>query len=104
MVAARLNLVGPMRADGTPGGTRCGANCRTPTGNMAHCTVCHGTFSGVTYFDEHRRDGWCLNPVAIGLVLDDGLWATPEGHAARAVAAERMAVARAGKVTQEPLW
>lgn len=49
-----------------PHSCRCG---RRWTGlNTAHCTTCHNTFSGVTGFDKHRKDGECINPPEVGLV------------------------------------
>ncbi|WP_425457709.1 hypothetical protein [Catellatospora sichuanensis] len=80
-------------------GTRCppGGGCRTPRGQEAHCTVCHNSFSGVTYFDDHRQEGYCLSPVTRGLIRQDDLWASPEGHEQRRASAERMAKARAGR-------
>ncbi len=29
---------------------------------MAHCSVCHDTYSGITSFDRHRNRGKCVNP------------------------------------------
>lgn len=60
-----------------PRGTRCTPGCShpRPTGNRCLCTVCHEVFSGVTAFDNHRKDGWCLDPSAIGLKLrENGVW------------------------------
>ena len=34
-----------------------------------HCPTCHLTFTGVTHFDKHRKDGQCRKPADIGLVL-----------------------------------
>lgn len=42
--------------------------------SAAHCSACHTTFTGVTAFDLHRRDGKCLNPADIGLVLTGRAW------------------------------
>lgn len=33
----------------------------------AHCASCHETFSGVTVFDEHRKDGICQLPEKVGM-------------------------------------
>lgn len=89
---ASVNAQDPSR----PIGTRCtrGA-CRFPKGSEAHCSVCHQTMSGVSYFDDHRRDGRCVPLTDLGLVEQDGLWTTPEGHASRAASAERLAALRA---------
>lgn len=83
-----------------PRGTRCGDTCRRPTGgSQAHCSVCHRTFGGVSQFDRHRRDGWCLDPTTLGFVDHGGLWTTPEGHAKRAQLTEDRRAARARKTT-----
>ncbi len=67
-----------------PIGSRCTPDCRLPVRSQAHCSVCHRTLSGVTYFDQHRRDGWCVDLPDLGLVEVDGLWSSPAGHAQRA--------------------
>lgn len=58
---------------------RCGAKWRGPS--RAHCGACHRTFGGVTGFDKHRKNGVCLNPTTIGLVLstawDYEIWTLP---------------------------
>lgn len=46
---------------------RCGKKWRGVS--RAHCGVCHETFGGVTGFDEHRRNGACLKPAAMGLEI-----------------------------------
>jgi hypothetical protein len=76
-------------------GLRCHVDCRVPTGNQAHCSVCHQSFSGVGFFDAHRRNGTCLDPRDLDLVQMDWLWSSREGHAARAASVDRMAHARA---------
>lgn len=46
----------------------------------AHCgaALCHCTFTGVTVFDRHRRGGYCLDPVGLGMVRNErGLWGMP---------------------------
>jgi hypothetical protein len=49
----------------------CGGCDNTWTGlSMAHCTVCHQTFTAVTGFDLHRRRGQCRKPESIGLVYN----------------------------------
>lgn len=74
-----------------PTGSRCRPSCRRPSGTGAHCSVCHRGFPGVGYFDQHRRDGYCIDPATFGLVEAAGLWTTPEGHEARALSAARLA-------------
>lgn len=29
---------------------------------LAHCAACHRTFGGVSGFDDHRKDGQCIDP------------------------------------------
>ena len=49
-----------------PHSCRCG---RRWTGfDTAHCVSCHATFTSVTGFDKHRKDGECINPPEVGLV------------------------------------
>lgn len=62
-----------------PIGSRCSeaaihrkSSCKRPTPSQAHCSVCHRTFSGVWWFDEHRRDGFCVMPEVLEEV--DGVW------------------------------
>lgn len=62
----------------------CSPTCRQPSPFMAHCSVCHRTFGGVTGFDAHRKDGACLDPSALGYVERDGVWRTPMPESTRA--------------------
>jgi hypothetical protein len=80
-----------------PIGTRCQPACHRPTGTQSHCTVCHRTLGGPSYFDDHRRDGRCLDPTQMGLAEQGGLWTTPEGHASRARATEQLAAMRGNR-------
>lgn len=59
-----------------PRGTRCtGLGCAVPTASQCHCTVCHETFGGISLFDKHRKEGWCLNPQALEMRKNDrGVW------------------------------
>jgi hypothetical protein len=94
----RLPLPGnPRGADGHPIGSRCEPGCHRPTTSQAHCTVCHGTFSGVHTFDRHRVNGECLDPTELGLTQVGGFWSTPEGHAKRAADGERLRQVRAAR-------
>lgn len=102
----------------TPIGSRCTATCRLPSQSQAHCSVCHRTFGGVSGFDMHRRNGWCIDPTKFGIVERDGLWRTPEGHDRRELDASRLAewrsqrsvanvepqTASVGSTTQDVLW
>ena len=67
----------------------CTDECHKPRPAQAHCSVCHKTFSAVTWFDIHRLGGKC-NDIP-GLVEFDGLWATKERHAKNQMLVERMA-------------
>jgi hypothetical protein len=82
-----------------PIGSKCQTTCRPPSPSQAHCTVCHRTFGGIRYFDAHRCNGWCLDPTNLGLVDENGLWTTPEGHERRAADTARLAAARAQGTT-----
>lgn len=70
----------------------CTDTCRRPNASQSHCSVCHKTFSAVTWFDIHRIGGKC-NDIP-GLVDKDGLWATPERHANNEIQAKRLAEMR----------
>ena len=72
-----------LRTDGRPMGSKCTDSCKRPTQSQAHCSVCHSSMRSVSFFDQHRMDGWCLDLPALGLIEVGGLWATPEGHAQR---------------------
>lgn len=40
-----------------------------------HCSACHETFSGVTNFDKHQRNGECRKPQKCGLKIGyRGVW------------------------------
>ena len=43
----------------------------------AHCTACHRTFNSTGGFDDHRKNGKCLDPEDLGMELRDGIWARP---------------------------
>lgn len=51
--------------------------------NVAHCSVCHESFSTVANFDRHRTydaygDRACLRPTDVGLVLNGrSHWSQP---------------------------
>ena len=64
-------------------GTSCSVDCHRPTGNAAHCTVCHQTFGGVTGFDGHRKEGRCLDPATLGMELRGQIWKRPMDENAR---------------------
>lgn len=46
--------------------------------NRCHCAGekgCHVTFSGLTYFDQHRKNGNCATPESLGLHDNgNGVW------------------------------
>ncbi|MBL8226031.1 MAG: hypothetical protein JNM50_11960 [Chromatiales bacterium] len=43
------------------------------------CRSCGCYFSNVRAFDKHRRDGACVNPATVGLVLKGGIWRRGDG-------------------------
>jgi hypothetical protein len=54
--------------------------------NIAHCSVCHRTFSAVSTFDRHRTGNVgtrrCLPPEEVGLLPNaHGVYRTPSGPA-----------------------
>lgn len=69
---------------------RCTPTCRAPSPSMAHCPTCHRTFGSVGGFDQHRKQGECLDPADLGMAERDGVWRTPMSDAAR----ERMGSSR----------
>lgn len=61
-----------------PSWTKCQPDCITPSPHQAHCTVCHLTFGGVSGFDDHRKDGWCIDPTTLGMTQNErGIWRRP---------------------------
>lgn len=56
----------------------CAPTCIQPSPAQAHCGACHITWSGITGFDQHRRDGQCLTPESIGYTRDPrGVYRAP---------------------------
>ena len=59
------------------------ADCQplNPGSKMAHCSVCHVTFSTVGNFDRHNPScSGCAHPAAVGLVpsrRSPGAWCQP---------------------------
>jgi len=46
--------------------------------SRAHCTGCHRTFNSVGAFDRHRVNFKCLDPVDLGMKMDEkGIWFKP---------------------------
>lgn len=46
--------------------------------NRAHCTGCHRTFNSVSAFDRHRVGFKCLDPMDLGMRVDEkGIWSKP---------------------------
>lgn len=79
---------GRKTSNNAPRGSRCGGGCVKPTTAQAHCSVCHETFSRVSNFDRHRKDGWCQDPTTVGLVLHEArVW---RGQGPDGAAQERM--------------
>lgn len=59
---------------------KCSATCTQgwSPGRRCHCMVCGENFTVVANFDKHRKDGQCLPPESIGMVLNErGIWAKP---------------------------
>jgi hypothetical protein len=62
----------------------CQTTCVQPSPSQAHCAVCHLTWSGVSGFDRHRRNGRCLAPPEIGYADDGrGVFRAPPTEAGR---------------------
>jgi hypothetical protein len=55
----------------TPAHTCGGCTTRWTGTGTAHCASCHRTFSAVSGFDTHRRNGTCVDPATVGLVHND---------------------------------
>lgn len=54
-------------APSLPHSCKCGE--RWAGNSTAHCAACHLTFTVVSAFDKHRRNGECVHPVTVGLHL-----------------------------------
>lgn len=52
----------------------CRPTCPTPTPAQAHCPGCHRTFGGAWGFEQHRKDGACLDPGERGFQQVNGVW------------------------------
>lgn len=55
----------------------CTSNCQHPSPAQAHCGACHRTFSRVSGFDRHRREGVCLDPAPLGFAETGRVWRQP---------------------------
>ena len=66
-----------------PGNRHRCADCQplNPGSKMAHCSICHVTFSTVGNFDRHNPSySGCAHPAAVGLVpsrRSPGAWCQP---------------------------
>lgn len=71
------------------------------SGSRCLCRPCGRVFRNLAGFDGHRphRDG-CGDPATVGLVEQDGIWATPQGHAQREASARRLATVRTARSPQ----
>jgi hypothetical protein len=70
----------------------CNDDCHRPsTTTQAHCAAhgCHRTFSRVSGFDRHRRDGNCLDPAALGFAETGRIWRQPISESDRLRLSER---------------
>ena len=77
-----------------PSGTLCSKTptCTSPRTIGYHCTVCHETFGGLSSFDNHRKDGWCLNPATLNLTIDElKVWRMPASNSFLALGRTRRA-------------
>jgi hypothetical protein len=63
----------------------------------AHCTACHRHFRNVTGFDDHRRDGECLDPASKGYIRVGHTWGTPEAHSEAVARRWRVKTIRQGQ-------
>lgn len=66
-----------------------------PNSSYFHCRSCCATFTSITLFDEHRKDGECYN--LEGVYEEDGVFSTEEGHARRRALSDRLRKAREAK-------
>ena len=48
--------------------TACKCGARWTGLRVAHCSVCHRTFTTVANFDRHRRGGRCVDPASVDMV------------------------------------
>lgn len=63
---------------------RTGQANAAPSPSNAQCSACGTTFSAVSNFDRHRRAGRCLDPAALGMLLNErGMWSMAMPAAAR---------------------
>lgn len=90
----------------TVAGAKCFSSCKPITGTTeCHCPTCHLSFWTPEDFDIHRTDNSipehldndCWEPDSVGLVLEDGVWSTPENHMRRKVIVARLEKAREAK-------
>ena len=62
--------------------------CSLPPGSTYyHCRSCCSTYMTLSLFDEHRDHGACYE--LEGVILENGVYGTPEGHAKRKMLSER---------------
>ncbi len=59
----------------------CGERWKSKT--LSHCSACHRSFELVSECLKHRKDGHCLNPLDLGMVMKEGIWAHPMPESAR---------------------
>lgn len=59
------------------GSCNCGAHWKGLS--PCHCSSCHVTFSCITAFDGHRKDGKCRTPESLDMhyLPDRFMWAMP---------------------------
>lgn len=75
-----------------------------PRSSRCECAACGRLFLNDSAFDAHQvlKGGFrCVDPAGLGFTQNaDGVWGTPEGHAAIAAATVRLADSRARAVRQ----
>lgn len=70
---------------------------RWPSGSEALCAACNQCFHSIELFDKHRFRGGCEDPASLGMIVEDNLWSTVEGHVKRREIGERLSKGRKTK-------
>ncbi len=50
---------------------------------LAHCSACCRSFKSVSGWTKHRVDGRCKDPLDLGMVMKEGIWAHPMSESAK---------------------
>lgn len=59
----------------------CGKTWTQRGNSTSHCAECHQTFSTLSLFDKHRKDGACHRLTGNQKQDEEGVWWTPQGLA-----------------------